>query len=227
MPPLPAIDSVVKCVFSQDNSPLGAGVVNTGVNILHLQYPGTVAFTAVELIATANSLMTWWGNHFSPSLAPSWQLSHVTCTAADGSGVQGVSTTAVKPGTGVGSPLPPQSSVCVSWKGAPAYRGGKPRMYLCGIPGTVVVGGTSQIQSGYATTLRTAAIAAIADMAPMTIGGAQPLLGAVSYVKKAVNPTPPHYRPTPLFWQYLSAQVHERLDSQRRRSGKEAAFAVA
>jgi hypothetical protein len=33
-------------------------------------------------------------------------------------------------------------------------------------------------------------------------------------------------RPTPLFREYINVAVHERIDSQRRRSGRESAFGV-
>jgi hypothetical protein len=222
MPPLPPIPGVVRLALNFNNSPASGN--QRAVNILHLQWSPSIGFTAVELTSVANNAMTWWNTHFLPLEHLDWQLASVVATAADGTGVQGVSNNGPFAGLSSGNALPPQVAACISWQGAPSYRGGKPRTYVVGIPTSANILGTSALTSAFATSLRTAAIAALGDMAGFTIGGAVPTLGAVSYVKKALNPTPPHYRTTPLFWQYLTAKVHERLDSQRRRSGKESAF---
>jgi hypothetical protein len=52
------------------------------------------------------------------------------------------------------------------------------------------------------------------------VAGGSPVLGTVSYH------TGHALRPTPLFRTFISVRVHERFDSQRRRSGPEASFAA-
>jgi hypothetical protein len=47
-----------------------------------------------------------------------------------------------------------------------------------------------------------------------------PILGTISYQSGHAA------RPTPLFRPFLVPKVHERVDSQRRRLGKEASFGV-
>lgn len=226
MPPLPSIPNVLKVVVAFDNAPTAPPAIAKGVNVLHLQYT-TMGFTSTECTTVANAIMTWWSTHFGANISTSYRCTGAKVTALDGTGVEGVSTTTPILGTAASAPLPPQCSVAISWIGAPSYRGGKPRTYLMGIPTSAIVASSSQVTSTYALAIKTGAVAGIGDTSPFTIGGVQPLFGAVSYVKRSVNPVPPYHRPTPLFWQYLTATVHERLDSQRRRSGKEGVFPVA
>jgi hypothetical protein len=226
MPPLPAFPNVVKLALTYDNSPSGTPPVCQGNNILHIQYSSPLSFTATELVGIANGAMTWWNAHIMTFVSVSWRLTQVLATAVDGSGVQGVSTHAAYPGVATGSAIANNCASCISWIGAPSYRGGKPRTYLPGVPGTQVTGGTSQLNSSFCTSLKAAAIAALGDMAWTNIMSVPAVLGAVSYISKTINPTPPHHRTTPLFWPYLSANVHSRVDSQRRRSGKERIYSV-
>jgi hypothetical protein len=222
MPPLPPINSVLKLSLQYKCS---SSAVIAAANVLHLQYPSSIsAFTATDCVAVANGSFTWWLAHFAPSICASYTLNQVVVTAVDGSGVQGISTHAAAAGTLAETALPPQCSKCISWVGAPAYRGGKPRTYLPGASTLDILPGTSTLVAARCTTLKTAAVAALGDVGWTTIGGVTGQLGTVSYVKKSLVPEPPHRRPVPLFWAYLSANVHERIDSQRRRSGKESAF---
>lgn len=223
MPPLPPIPNVLKVVLGFDNAPTAPPYLSRANNVLHLQYT-TMGFTATECVTVANAALSWYNTHFIASMSTSWRIVNAQATAVDGTGVFGVSTSAPILGTAASAPLPPQCAAVLSWVGAPGYRGGKPRTYLCGLPTSAIVASSSALTSTYALQIKTGATAAIADMSPFTIGGVVPVLGTVSYVKKSLNPTPPHYRGTPLFWQYLAVNVHERLDSQRRRSGKERSF---
>jgi hypothetical protein len=221
MPPLPNVPNTLKLVFAQ--STVG-GAIAKGVNIFHLQYPGPLGFTATECVGIANGAMTWWSTHFKPLQNSGWQLNNVQVNALDGTGVFGVSTTAAIVGTEGSASLPPQCAICLSWIGAPSYRGGKPRTYMMGLGTARVLAPSSQLLAAAALAYKTAAVAAIADTSFSTVGGVVGTFGAVSYVSKTINPTPPHHRTTPLFWPFLTANVHERLDSQRRRSGKESLY---
>jgi hypothetical protein len=60
-----------------------------------------------------------------------------------------------------------------------------------------------------------------------TVTGGTISLGTISYFNRTINPTPPYLRTVPVFFPYLGVKIHERLDSQRRRSGKESSFPVA
>jgi hypothetical protein len=223
MPPLPPVPSTIKLIFAFNNQGGGTTAMAKGVNLWHLQYPSG-AFTATELVAVANGAMTWWGTHFKPLQNSSWQLVNVQANALDGSGVFGVSTVAPVVGSVVQPTLPPQCALCLSWVGAPSYRGGKPRTYMMGLSQTDILAPTAQLNSTVAHNWKVAGVAAIADTAFSNILSVPGIFGTVSYISKTLNPTPPHHRSTPLFWQYLSCNVHERLDSQRRRSGKESLY---
>lgn len=201
--------------------------MSTGANILHVQWTSSVAPVSADMTTISNGAMTWWSTHFKPSVTSYWRLTQVVATMVDGTGTQGASTSAAISGTASPPAFPPQSCVAISWLGAPSYRGGKPRTYLPGVPESAGTAGTSQLSSAYCTTLRTAAIAAIGDMTWATVASIPAQLGTVSYIKKTPTNSPPYHRPVPLFWQYTGARVHERLDSQRRRSGKESKFPAA
>jgi hypothetical protein len=223
--PLPPVANTAKAefLFTGGQSPR----LSSAVNILYLQWPSPVAATADILSALANGALTWWGTHFKSVLSVSAGLTAVRLTMVDGSGTQGVSTGASQNGTAGAGMLPPQCTACISWLGAPAYRGGKPRTYFPFLPDTAISPNTPQLTGTYANQLKTAANAALADESWTNVLSVPAQLGTVSYIKKALNPTPPYHRTTPLFWQYLGCRVHERLDSQRRRSGKEGSFPVA
>jgi hypothetical protein len=223
MPPLPPINKTLKLTLFYDDN--GAdGPVCRAANILHLTYGTTSSPGIPNLINVANGAATWWTSHFKPSVATKWRLTKASALWLDGSGQQGDSTFAAVPGAATGVTLPPQSSVAISWLGAPAVRGGRPRTYLPGIPQSAASTGASFVNTAYANTLKAAAVAAIADMTPFVIGADNAALCTVSYFNKTLNPTPPHLRPTPVVYLYVGAKVHTRLDSQRRRSGKESNY---
>jgi hypothetical protein len=226
MPPLPPIANTVKVVFFYNNLPATGS--NQAANIMHVQHATPLTYTAAQLSTLATGAMTWWGTHFKALITSNWQLNNVLATAVDGTGTQGASTGAVIPGTGTPPTYAPSTAVCISWLGAPSYRGGKPRTYLPGIPtNSTVLESASSLTPAYALSVKNAAVAAIADMTWAAIGTVNAALGAVSYVKGKTSTGKPVYRPTPLFWPYVGANCHQRLDSQRRRSGKESKFGIS
>jgi hypothetical protein len=106
------------------------------------------------------------------------------------------------------------AAAVISWYGPWHYRGGKPRTYIGGLPASA----TSDVQHldpTFASTLASRANTFISTVAAQ-IDAPSPgaTLGTVSYSSGDI------WRSPPIFRAYLSAQVHPRLATQRRRLGK-------
>lgn len=182
---------------------------------------GTNTADLVNLKLIANQIMTSWvSSNLQASTSAIWTLNSVTARDnGSNSGSQNVSDHAPVPGTAVGNCLPPQCAVAVSWKVTQTWRGGKARWYLPGVPESAQVAfGDSALTTAYAGSLATAARQWLTSFNGTLLLGTPLTAGIISYQTKHAA------RPTPIFMPYVTAEVHERLDSQRRRSGKESAF---
>jgi hypothetical protein len=153
-----------------------------------------------------------------------WVL--VSTTAIDNSGVSEAAVTHAVIGGGGSSPnpLPPNVAVCTGWTIAAHYRGGHPRTYWPGVP-------TSFITAAGDPTLTTAAITNYQT----TVGGALttfntqllalPFAGVLgSIATRRTTAGVGACLTPPLFYSYEGCVVHARLDSQRRRLGKESQY---
>lgn len=187
--------------------PTGADTTVTG-------FLTSVADSVMNVVSTASLLQ---------KISSLWSLQSVTVKDnGSGSGATGNSTHAPIPGTGVAPPLPPQTAVCLSWGIAFTYRGGKPRWYLPGLTtaSQTPVGGSGIVPAD-AASIASQALVFLNTFNATPVATFTPRAGTVSYQSGHTA------RPTPLFYNFLSCEVHERLDSQRRRSGKESAFGEA
>jgi hypothetical protein len=154
------------------------------------------------------------------TLPSTWTLSNIR--AVDNSGLTenvGVSTPSVNGGRTVGV-VTPNVALCISWPIAAHYRGGHPRTYVAGMPIDQLdtAGGKSWQTSTQSTWegIGSALIAAIGES--VIRSGVELALGTISYyTEKAL-------RATPLFRTFEGAVVGKRIDSQRRRTGKEPAL---
>lgn len=219
---LPPIVNVAKVVLNWANL---AG--RFAKNVMHIKTPATGYPTSdpAKLLDLANFLMnTLTGSTpLAANISSNWTLNGITASDLGGTTASATSTVSALPGTNATAPLPPQVAVCLSWQVAESYRGGKPRTYLPGIPTAgLLTTGSSQLSAAYAAALESAAVTFRGLIAGHTPSGASgPLaLGAVSYYHGHA------VRPTPVFFTFIDVKVHERLDSQRRRSGAESIFPV-
>jgi hypothetical protein len=171
----------------------------------------TVADQIMTQLVAANVASQFSGTH---------SIASVTCKDAGGTSAQATSTHAPIVGSNLADPLPPQSAVVVSWKISASYRGGKPRTYLFGIPSSAVnPTGSSTLTPTFASNTQSKWEAfknALNAWSPGT--GGTITMGTISYHSGHA------VRPTPIFRVFTGSEVHERLDSQRRRSGPESAF---
>jgi hypothetical protein len=119
-------------------------------------------------------------------------------------------------GTNHTTPLPNNCALAISWPIDSYYRGGHPRTYLDSLSEgdtTDHVNWTSAVQTGF----ETHGADFISDMnAITTTHFTITTLGTVRFASHNVWLAPPE------FFNYTAATVHPRIDSQRRRLGKEA-----
>jgi hypothetical protein len=196
---------------------LGAVGGGKWANVLHAQYAGgTIDTAALNTLATA--VRTAWVTNFA-SLVPSVvTLQTVECTdISTRTGAQGTDTTGGT-GTRVGTVLPASVACCVSWKVGVRYRGGHPRSYFPG-PVTADVTGSTTWAAAYVTAMSTAAAAFRTAINASTAGGATWAMSAVSYFHKVGGVEA--YKTPPDRWLVTGSQVHTRVDTMRRRLGRE------
>lgn len=208
MPALPAIANVVKVEI------IGSYGSTSFANIFHVKYTGSPDPAAnLDLL---NAVEASYHTRFGPRVS-----NQVTITEAIATDL--TSDTAPRSeiapsghaGSLTGTPLPASVSMVISWAIARRYRGGHPRTYLPGQTADSMDG--EGLWLG-ATTAASAAAAADfkADIAGASISGYSAIeLGSVSYFTGGVR------RVTPIFDAFLVGTCHSRIDSQRRRLGKE------
>lgn len=121
--------------------------------------------------------------------------------------------------TGTGEPLPPNCAMVTSWDINEKYKGGHPRTYWPGVTnGMMAQAGAFSFTAAFITALKAAAIAflgALISHLSTALSSAE-----VGTMSRFANKQP---RPAAVFKPYGAGQVavHSRLDSQRRRLGKE------
>lgn len=208
MPPLPNAPASMKVKIAGNTSskPLA--------HIMHLEYTGGSP-VATDCIAIATAFRSAWVTNIIPLIGPSvtYNLWEVTDLATSTGAVGSVTTPAV--GTHTQSVVPP-TSLCLtlSWKIARHYRGGHPRTYLPYANGSDLLNGT-QVATAYQTLATTNAGAFLIAVNAITSGAISVVLAAVSYYTgHALRPAGV---PSPI----QTVVIHPRVDSQRRRLGKE------
>jgi len=217
MPPRPPLAGSVKleCNWQSDGSAIAH-------NISYALFGTSVDLSnETTLTDLANNLMTSWASSGMPAqLSEHWHL--ISVTASDNSGASEasyLSTHASIPGTDSSMAQPPQVAVCASWQIPARYRGGKPRWYLPGITlNALSASYGAAILPSWATATETALRAFLAAFQDGTANGMDYTWGTLSYFTGNAP------RVTPVFRLYTGVIVHERLDSQRRRSGKESVY---
>lgn len=205
MPPLPPVSNVLRVRF------IGTTQGSAWNNILHLLFQG-----GPPTVADCNGIATQAFNAYGTNLMPMINGTLTRCevqdlTAAtanegahDGSAV----------GATVTAPGPASLSMVISQQINFRYRGGHPRFYIPG-PDMVNVSGGKLWIPGFLTNARANAVAFRAAMNAIVQGTMTFQLATVSYR------TAHALRPTPLPFVVQAMVVHGRVDTQRRRLGKE------
>lgn len=199
----------------------GKYVSGNWANVMYAITTGTSP-TQADLDTMATALKTLWVSNLGECSHTSVSLTQVLVTnIASDTGLTGVWASTPVLGTIAGTAGPANLAGCISWKIARRYRGGHPRTYIPGISLTSVLD-TRLFTTTYVATLLSKALAWRTGINAMTYTS-MPLISfsCISYYDKDVNPTPPHLRPVPRTDGIVGATVGNRIDSQRRRLGKE------
>lgn len=106
-------------------------------------------------------------------------------------------------------------SACISWAITQTWRGGKPRTYLPCLP-TEAFGDSNTLDGSFITTLAGAALAFRNAVNAAGVGVfSGPEMGCMSFFSGNAP------RSTGVFFPYVGQSVHPRIDSMRRRLGRE------
>lgn len=167
-----------------------------------------------------NSLATFIGSAWGGNLVS--HMNHLTIhtntqVSFYGPGeelVEGVDTASF-PGTKTNSCMPANCAVAVSWKVAIGYRGGHPRSYLAGLDLNDVPS-LAAISPALASTLAAGGNTFLNSINGHSQGPLTSLtVGTISFVRQK------QWRTPPVFVAYTTATCDTRIDSQRRRLGRD------
>lgn len=159
------------------------------------------------------------GNPIQGVVSEDW--STVSVTAIDNSGATEIAVVSdhSSPGTIAQSPLSPNCAQVLSWTINAHYRGGHPRMYIPGVATTSVTeAGSNELTSTIRSAISAFGSAFLTAFNDALAGSIAEALGTIAYHRNNVPLA------TPVFYPYTGGEVHGRLDSQRRRLGKESLF---
>ena len=216
MPPLPAAHHVIKCEIKFTDSQSARGLVN----IFHVGYTGAdISVTDLANFATQFDLLV--NNTLTTFMTSSMTHDESVFTDLTSDTAPRVITTPGTAGGNAGARAPASAAAVVSWLIARRYRGGHPRTYLGGLIASQIAE-PNTLAEPFRTNFQTAARNFVNNVALINVPGGQGFnLVNLSYYDKNVTPAPPHLRPVPFTDQITGANVHSRLDSQRRRLGRE------
>lgn len=186
--------------------------------ILHARWSDSVNHSVTDLTALASNTVGDWVAQMIPHLSALSTFQSATVQSLGGDGLSAFALSGAVGGVS-GVVYPPNVALAITWKAGITWRGGRPRSYLGGIPQSYsATQGQPQITSTAATAVNAGAGGFLSAFNAHTYSGVGIALGVPSYFTKGA------FRPVPLFFPFLSTFVHERLDSQRRRLGKEAVY---
>lgn len=191
-------------------------------NVFHVLMGTGWSPSPANLATLAENFFTTWfkttsgggpGNYGSTI----WTGQSVTCYDNGGTTENEGVYTAAAPGGTAGNCLPPQCANTISWNIPAHYKGGHPRTYLPGTPEAALVSpGSNQLSSSWRSALAALCQSFLTNFAGSLVAGAAETLGTIRYTTKGVP-----IEGGPVFYPFNGGTIHGRIDSQRRRSGKE------
>jgi hypothetical protein len=207
---MPALPSASACLKVRFGGIYGTAKWNC---IIHTQYVGVVP-TAADLATYAQAVGTLWSTQLSALHSNAVTLS--TVDVIDLSSPTSAETTQsmVHPGTRGVADLPASLSLVSSWHANIRYRGGHPRNYWpAGI--STDMANTINWTSTAITEFQAAFQAFLNGLNAIAVAGGSSHMILLSYFSNHA------LRPTPLPIPITAGVVHSRVDTQRRRLGKE------
>ena len=205
---LPLVPSVARFAVS------GTNQGQKWVNVFHAKYSNVPADTPT-MNAICQAVHTAYLNAFTTLWSANCILNTVDGQdLASRTGAIGTFSL-THPGTSAPAiDMPCQVALTLSWTITDRYRGGHPRTYLPGINGQNVTGGRLLTVAGHTTYLN-AASAFLTDMNAITAGASSWQMCCVRYFSQH------QLLANPLVRLIGGQSVHGRIDTQRRRLGKE------
>jgi hypothetical protein len=184
------------------------------VHIMHVGYMGD-SITAANCKTIADGARAAYNTNFASLLNNLTFMNYYEVTDLSSSmGASGTNTVSTD-GTGaLTNYVLTSSAAVVSWKQGLHYKGGHPRTYFPIRNGADITSGRL-LTGTYSAALAAAAKAFMTAINAITLGGSPISLGMVSYWHNKALRVPPK------FYAFTDATVGSRVDTQRRRLGRE------
>ena len=183
-------------------------------NIYHLQYTGSAPSVA-DLQAVGTAIHNAWSTNFAPLAFTNVSLQGSDLADLTSPLASQVSNTFTFTGTRTGTALPNSTACVVSWQINVRYRGGHPRTYLtAGVAADIQAGGRLWT-SAFVTSVNNAATAFRTALNSIAVSGSTYKMVSVS---RTLDGAP---RAQGVPYTINTNSVHGRVDTQRRRLGKE------
>lgn len=207
MPALNPVASVVRVNLKGTNNG------TNWQNVLHLQYSGSAPSTS-DLTSIATAVANAWNTNFAPMCGAQVSLTEVDTADLTSSTAATQQTTVSHAGSRGGTALPSSVACVVSWAINHRYRGGHPRSYLpAGMIADVLTG--HLWQAAFITAMESAAAAFLTALNAITFAGSTCRMVSVQYVSAKTRLS------VPVPYTINASTVHGRVDTQRKRLGKE------
>lgn len=205
---LPPVPGVAKVIIKQVT-----GGVNV-FNVMHVANPVGASWSQAGLDGLATLMRQTWVTNVIPLQTSQLTLTDVQVVdLSSDTGVESVATGNTPGGSAAGI-MAASTAVCWSWKISRRYRGGHPRTYIGGVVQTQV-SGVNTLAVAAQTQHVNAAAAIRSAVNSYAFAGSTTSLVVVHYRRaKAILPVP-------LVSPITGVTVDSRLDSQRRRLGRD------
>lgn len=187
-------------------------------NVMWLYLTGSGEIVHDDLLDLAGGASTAYSDNFMPLLSSASTLKACqTVLYFDGDVFDAIVPVSVPGSAVLTQNFPANVSLCISWKIASHYRGGHPRTYLCG-HGTPQQASTTQWTTTYADAAVSAATGFHNDLE-----GLGPIGSGITTVEHGIISfqSAGSWRSPPIFRRINDAVVDQRMDTQRRRLGRD------
>lgn len=188
------------------------------VNVMWLFLTGSGEITTSDLNTLATACYTPYVSNLMAQLRTSCVLDECAVNLyQDGDLLQGTHTGSGAGGHAAGSDLPASVACAISWIIPSHYRGGHPRTYLCGLASDEL-NGTKSWSTSFLANMTSEAISfhnAIEAISPIGAGIAGVEHGIISFQSGK------QWRTPPIFRRISGALCDTRVDTQRRRLGRD------
>ena len=214
--PLPAVTNVLSVKLK------GTYAGQPWLNGLHLQHVSGGAPSAADCASIANAIEAAWVADLAALMHSNVILTEVEVTDLTSVTANRAIQNFSDAGTRAGTQLAVSIACVASEQIAFRYRGGHPRIYL---PAGVVADITSGRlwSSGFVSAASTATANFLAALNAITVSGVSYRCVTVSYFTHTGSPPVKVYRTPPQVFPVQEILIHQRVDTQRRRLGKEPA----